>query len=75
MNMKDTLLLKIANTIVANLNNVPSDGLFYGKTAVTGIICFSAPEIGIVYAFLDMTGNADRLIDYVIDQINCMYSR
>jgi len=35
MERKEMLLRKIANTIVANLNNIPSDGLFYGKTGVS----------------------------------------
>ena len=62
MNMKDTLLLKIANTIVANLNNVPSDGLFYGKTGVSMFL----------FAYSRLTGIkqygmfASRLLDDVL---------
>ena len=53
----------------------PQKGIIFFIYAVTGIICFSAPEIGIIYSFLDMNGNVDDVINYIINQIEAMYSR
>ena len=47
MERKDILLRKIANTIVANLNNIPSDGLFYGKTGVSMFLFAYSRQTGI----------------------------
>ena len=62
MERKDILLRKIANTIVANLNNIPSDGLFYGKTGVSMFLFAYSRQTGIKqYGMF-----AGRLLDDVL---------